>query len=137
MLVTLVPQVLTAHDIFRQFSMFLVCNTKITKFETLKPLFTCVLQWSMVINMIQEQFSSNENKKFNAVCKCYLFSINFNILNTTIQYYIHTCSVCQNCTSDTCWRLKKMAESSHYNTNRIGAQSVWNPNFILVHLVLS
>ena len=45
-------------------------------------------------NMIQQQFSSNENKKINAVHKCSLFGINlnFNKLNT-IQYYAHISSI--------------------------------------------
>jgi len=42
-----------------------------------------------VIGMIPQQFSSNENKKINAVRECSLFGTNF-ILNTAAQYYANT-----------------------------------------------
>jgi len=43
-----------------------------------------------VIGMIPQQFSSNENKKINAVRECSLFGTNFVILNTAAQYYANT-----------------------------------------------
>jgi hypothetical protein len=46
-----------------------------------------------VIDMIQQQLSSNENKNINTVPKYSFNSINFDILKTTIQYYAHTLSI--------------------------------------------
>ena len=54
----------------------------------------------VVINMIQQQFSSNENKKLMLPAKNSLLGKNFDVLNTTIQYYAHTCSIYHECAFD-------------------------------------
>ena len=78
---------------------------------------------------------SNENKK-NNVCKCPLFGIHFDILNTTTL-----CTHLFNLSTVHDWQLLMTQENSeqwnHYNTNSIGAPSViWNLHFLLVHLLI-
>ena len=48
--------------------------------------------------------------KINAFRECSLFSINFDILNTTTQHYARTFPIYHSCASDTRWWHNKMAQ---------------------------
>ena len=95
-------------DFLCTLSVFLSC-VEITTYETPKSSLTHILRWIILeeIGMIPQQFSSNENKKL--VRECTLFSINFDVLNTT-QHYTHIFPIYHSYTSDTCWWHNKMSQ---------------------------
>ena len=99
------------YNIFWQFSCFLSLTSK-------SPLMKCQNYVHMylvrehghhklleVINMNQQQFSSMQ--KINAVCECFCFGINFDMLNTmhTLVQFIPSSL------SDACWWHNKMVLS--------------------------
>ena len=117
--------------IFDGIFVLLVCNLEITTFKMPKPSFTSISRRSTfthklfeVIDMIQQQFSPNENKN-NAVLQCFLFGINFDTLNTT-QHYVHTFPIYHSCVSHISWWLNKMAQCH-----------IFIPQTVLVHNLLS
>ena len=64
--------------------------------------------WSNRCDSVAVFFKWKQKNK--AVCECSLFGINFDILKTTIQHYLHTFPIYHSCVSDTCWWHNKMAQ---------------------------
>ena len=88
-----------------------------------------------ITGMIRQEFSSNKNKII-AVRECSLFGINFDILNTATQHYVHTCNLSLVRTWHLSMTQRNGSVSNLYSANCSGAPSVvWNPHLILVHLV--
>ena len=120
----------STSSIFGWFFMFLDCNLEVITFKTSKPSFTCILRWSMftVNGMIQQPFSSNENKK----CCLRILFVRYNFRH--LEYNTILCTtflIYHSCASDTSWWHNKMAVSNIYSTNCSGALSVaWISHFI-------
>ena len=87
-----------------------------------------------IIGMIQQQFSSNENKTL--MPRMLFVRYKFRQIEHNNKTLCTHFPIYHSCVSDTCWWHKNGAVPNLHNTNCSGAPPVvWNPHLILVHLV--